>query len=41
LGAMKVVIDSEFRLTDVAAAHWRIDAPGHVGKIVLKVEGGV
>jgi NADPH:quinone reductase len=40
-GAMKVVIDSEFTLADAPAAHWRIDAPGHVGKIVLKVEGTV
>ena len=37
-GAVKVVQDSEFPLTEAAAAHWRIEAPGHVGKIVLKVE---
>ena len=36
-GALKVVIDSEFALQDAPAAHWRIEAPGHVGKIVLKV----
>lgn len=40
-GAVKVVIDSEFKLVDAPAAHWRIDAPGHVGKIVLQVEGAV
>lgn len=37
-GAVKVVIDSEFPLTEAPAAHWRIEAPGHIGKIVLKVE---
>ncbi len=37
-GALKVVIDSEFPLPQAPAAHWRIEAPGHVGKIVLKVE---
>jgi NADPH2:quinone reductase len=37
-GAFRVVIDSEFPLTEAAAAHWRIEAPGHIGKIVLKVE---
>ncbi len=40
-GAIKVMVDSEYRLTDAPAAHWRIDAPGHIGKIVLKVEGAV
>jgi len=38
-GKLRVVIDSEFALTDAPAAHWRIEAPGHVGKIVLKVGG--
>ena len=38
-GAFRVVVDSEYRLTEAPAAHWRIEAPGHVGKIVLKVEG--
>ena len=38
-GALDVVMDSEYALTDAAAAHWRIEAPGHIGKIVLKVEG--
>ena len=37
-GAFKVVIDSEYHLTEAPAAHWRIEAPGHIGKIVLKVE---
>ncbi len=37
-GALRVVMDSEFPLTEAAAAHWRIEAEGHVGKIVLKVE---
>ena len=37
-GAVKVVIDSEFKLHEAPAAHWRIEAPGHIGKIVLKVE---
>jgi NADPH:quinone reductase-like Zn-dependent oxidoreductase len=37
-GALRVVMDSEFPVTEAAAAHWRIEAEGHVGKIVLKVE---
>ena len=37
-GAVKVVIDSEFSLTEAPAAHWRIEAPEHIGKIVMKVE---
>lgn len=37
-GKVRVVIDSEFPLVEAPAAHWRIEAPGHVGKIVLKVE---
>ena len=37
-GAVKVVLDSEFPLPEAPAAHWRIEAPGHIGKIVLKVE---
>ena len=36
-GAFKVVIDSEFILSEAPAAHCRIEAPGHIGKIVLKV----
>jgi NADPH2:quinone reductase len=38
-GALKVVMDSEFPLTETAAAHWRLESGTHVGKIVLKVEG--
>jgi NADPH:quinone reductase len=37
-GAFKVVMDSEYPLTEAPQAHWRIETPGHVGKIVLKVE---
>ncbi len=37
-GAVKVILDSEFKLHEAPAAHWRIEAPGHIGKIVLKVE---
>jgi len=37
-GKLKVVIDSEFPLSEAAAAHARIEAPGHIGKIVLKVQ---
>ena len=36
-GAFKVVMDSEHELTQAAAAHWRIESGGHVGKIVLRV----
>ena len=36
-GAVRVVMDSEFPLPEAAAAHWRIESAGHVGKIVLKV----
>ncbi len=37
-GAFKVIIDSEYPLPQAPASHWRIEAPGHIGKIVLKVE---
>ncbi len=37
-GGFKVIIDSEFPLTDAPAAHWRMESSGHIGKIVLKVE---
>ena len=37
-GAFKVIIDSEYELAQAPAAHWRIEAGSHVGKIVLKVE---
>lgn len=38
-GALKPVIDSEYPLVEAPAAHWRIETPGHIGKIVLKVAG--
>jgi NADPH:quinone reductase len=36
-GAVKVVMDSEYELAKAAAAHWRLESGGHVGKIVLSV----
>lgn len=36
-GRIAPVMDSEFPLTDAAAAHARIEASNHIGKIVLKV----
>jgi NADPH:quinone reductase-like Zn-dependent oxidoreductase len=36
-GAVKVVFDSEHELSQAAAAHWRLESGGHVGKIVLRV----
>ena len=38
-GGVRPVIDSTFPLRDAAAAHRRIEEPGHVGKIVLEVPG--
>ncbi len=38
-GAFKVVVDSEYPLSQAPAAHWRLESSGHVGKILLKVEG--
>ena len=38
-GAFKVVVDSEYPLNEAPAAHWRLESSGHVGKILLKVEG--
>ena len=37
-GKFRPVMDSEFALTDAAAAHACMESSGHVGKIVLKVE---
>lgn len=34
-GALRPVIDSEFPLTEAAAAHARLESSGHIGKIVL------
>jgi NADPH2:quinone reductase len=36
-GKLKPVIDQTFRFDQAADAHRRIDDPGHIGKIVLKV----
>jgi putative PIG3 family NAD(P)H quinone oxidoreductase len=38
-GAFKVVVDSEYPLSEAPAAHWRLESSCHVGKILLKVEG--
>ncbi|KAF0175335.1 MAG: NADPH:quinone reductase-like protein [Rhodobacteraceae bacterium] len=38
-GAFRVVIDSEYPLSEAPTAHWRLESSGHVGKIVLQVEG--
>lgn len=37
-GGFRVIIDSEYPLFEAPAAHWRLESPGHAGKIVLKVE---
>lgn len=37
-GAVRVVLDSQFTLAEAPAAHWRIESPGHIGKIVLKLD---
>jgi putative PIG3 family NAD(P)H quinone oxidoreductase len=37
-GKLKPVMDSTFKLADAADAHRRIDAPDHIGKIVLLVK---
>ena len=37
-GRVRVVMDSEYPLTEAAKAHWRLESPGHIGKIVLRVE---
>jgi len=36
-GKIAPVMDSEFPLTEAAAAHARMESSGHIGKIVLKV----
>ncbi|KAG1715369.1 Quinone oxidoreductase PIG3 [Nymphon striatum] len=36
-GTVAPVMDSEFALDDASAAHARMEASGHIGKIVLKV----
>lgn len=36
-GRIAPVMDSEFPLEDAAAAHERVESPGHIGKIVLRV----
>ena len=38
-GRLKPVIDGVFPLADAAAAHARMESGGHVGKIVLQIEG--
>lgn len=37
-GAFKVVIDSEFPLTEAPAAHWRLESSAHIGKVVMKIQ---
>ena len=36
-GKFRVVIDSEYALTNAPAAHWRMESSGHIGKIVMKM----
>ena len=38
-GKFRVVIDSEFALTEAADAHRRLEHAGHIGKVVMKVGG--
>lgn len=38
VGGFRVVLDSEFPLTEAPAAHWRLESAGHAGKIVLHIE---
>jgi putative PIG3 family NAD(P)H quinone oxidoreductase len=40
-GRVKAVIDSEFTLREAPQAHHRIEASGHIGKVVMKVDGAV
>ena len=39
-GALRPVMDRSFPLADVAAAHARMEAGDHIGKITLEVTGG-
>lgn len=39
-GTLRPVMDRTFRLADAAAAHARMEAGEHIGKIVLEVAGG-
>jgi len=39
-GQVAPVMDSEFDLTEAAAAHSRMESSQHIGKIVLRVAGG-
>ena len=38
-GRIAPVMDSEFPLEEAAAAHERVESPGHIGKVVLRVAG--
>jgi NADPH2:quinone reductase len=38
-GRIAPVMDSEFAFEDAAGAHTRMESSGHIGKIVLKVDG--
>ena len=38
-GKINPIIDQVFDLKDVVSAHQRIEEPGHIGKIVLSVDG--
>lgn len=37
-GAFKVLIDSEYALSEAPAAHWRLESSAHVGKIILRID---
>ncbi|MBL4916046.1 NAD(P)H-quinone oxidoreductase [Tabrizicola sp. DMG-N-6] len=37
-GALRPVMDSDFTLQDAPQAHRRIESPGHIGKIVMRVD---
>ncbi|HEX2308167.1 MAG TPA: NAD(P)H-quinone oxidoreductase [Jatrophihabitantaceae bacterium] len=40
-GEVRPVVDSVFDLTDVAAAHRRVESSEHVGKVLLRVAGTI